>query len=125
MAIQFNPSNHIFTDGIGTFYCKYINKNTPIIIEYKCNNYNYNYRNEFIAFYGTFDRITILNGSGINVITSINLFTQYKYVSDKFTINETSDYQMYMAPYNFVYTRYNIYTGDKALKRLNEYYKLK
>lgn len=111
--------NHVYKDGWGVAFFKYTKKRTPIVIEFYSDN---SFCTDFIAYAGTFDQIESIKH--IDIVYSINNYTKYKHIDHKLTILQYDKKCMPLYSNNFYIKKYDIYTGKKALERIEFYKKM-
>ena len=116
--MNFDCNNYSYIDGLSTFYLQYVKPGTPFAIKYYCQNTNCK---DYIIYYGIFDKINTLSGSGLNQILSLTDYsTKLSYINDVMSKNNSKD-TIYLSNYNFYLVHYDIYTGKYAEDIIKKY----
>lgn len=100
-----------------------INIGQPFIIEYCSDN---KYSNDILAYYGIYSHMKKCNKSKIiQIYSSIPFMMYYKEEETKNTfkhkIKKINLCKASLAPFNYYLNNYNIYTGNLAINKWNEY----
>jgi hypothetical protein len=109
--------NHMYKDGWGVAYFNFTKRETPIVIEFYSEN---SFCTDFIAYVGSFDQVEKIKN--IDIVHSTKNFIKYKHIDHQLKITEYDKKCVPLYSTSLYLRNYDIYTGEKAEKRI-EFYK--